>query len=357
MASNPPQKSDHSVDLDPEQLKEGLDECLSNIEGDGSFALFERLNNPPNPGIYLKEGGLVGLPLSDRDAEAIIAASHQAPFGKGEETLVDTTVRKTWEVSPGQFELKNPTWQPFVKTIVAKVSAGLGVDATGNGVSAELYKMLLYDEGALFKSHQDSEKVPRMFATLVIALPSKHEGGEVRVTHAGKTRVFETAKFSDFGSSFLAWFSDVTHEVKPVLSGRRLVLTYNLVHQTLGPKELGANTNAAMSKLRLLLPAWIKGLEEDDTFPTTQAFLFEHQYTDASLCYDGLKGHDRQVASYLREACNELGFVFTLLTSIIQSPAAAMTMAMTMTTVGAIVEGEEVEEYMQLLMNLKETHP
>ncbi|TVY44089.1 hypothetical protein LOCC1_G004493, partial [Lachnellula occidentalis] len=317
MASIPSQEpatrdSTQLVDLDAEELKEGLDECLSNIEGDGSFALFEPLINPPNPGIYLKEGGVVGLPLSDRDAEAIIAASRQAPFGKGEDTLVDTSVRKTWEVSPTNFELKNPAWQLFVKTVVARVSTGLGVDATGNGVSAELYKMLLYDEGALFKPHQDSEKAPRMFATLVIALPSKHEGGEVRVTHAGKTRVFETAKFSDFGSSFLAWFSDVTHEVKPVLSGRRLVLTYNLVHQTLGPKELGANPNAAMSKLKLLLPAWIKGLEEDDTFPTTLAFLFEHQYTDASLCYNGLKGHDRQVASHLREACNEFGFCIYL---------------------------------------------
>jgi hypothetical protein len=44
-----------------------------------------------------------------------------------------------------------------------------------------------------------------MFGTLVIALPSKHEGGEVRVSHARKTHVFETSKFSDFHSSFLAW--------------------------------------------------------------------------------------------------------------------------------------------------------
>jgi len=160
MASIPSQQpatkeSDHLVDLGPQELKEGLEECLTSIEGDGSFALFEPLQDPPNPGIYLKEGGLVGLPLSYRDAEAIIAASHQAPFGKGDETLVDTSVRKTWEVSPGYFELKNPAWQPFIKTVVAKVSAGLGVDATGNGVSAELYKMLLYDEGALFKPHQE----------------------------------------------------------------------------------------------------------------------------------------------------------------------------------------------------------
>jgi hypothetical protein len=50
-----------------------------------------------------------------------------------------------------------------------------------------------------------SEKAPRMFGTLVIALPSKHEGGDVRVTHAGQTKVFETSKYSAFDSSYLAW--------------------------------------------------------------------------------------------------------------------------------------------------------
>lgn len=44
-----------------------------------------------------------------------------------------------------------------------------------------------------------------MFATLVIALPSKHDGGEVRVTHSGKTKVFATSKVSEFNASFLAW--------------------------------------------------------------------------------------------------------------------------------------------------------
>jgi hypothetical protein len=46
-----------------------------------------------------------------------------------------------------------------------------------------------------------------MFATLVIVLPSKHEGGEVRVTHSGNTKVFETSKFSEFDSSYLAWYA------------------------------------------------------------------------------------------------------------------------------------------------------
>ncbi|KAH6672517.1 hypothetical protein B0J14DRAFT_74998 [Halenospora varia] len=307
------ESADSEVHVRLDDIRDGLDECLSNIKGIGTFALFESLDNPPNPGLYLKQGGTIGLPLSGRDAQAIVSASHAAPCGKGEETIVDTRVRKTWELSPSDFELRNPAWKKFVNSIVAKVSEGLGVDATGTAVSAELYKMLLYDEGAMFKPHQDSEKAPRMFATLVIALPSKHEGGEVRVTHAGQTKVFETSLTSDFNASYLAWFADVTHEVKPVLSGRRLVLTYNLIHQSLGSQELSANTDKSMAKLRAILSDWQEGLDEsNDELLTPLAFLFEHQYTDTSLCFNGLKGNDRQVATYLRQACDEFKFCLYL---------------------------------------------
>ena len=106
-------------------------------------------------------------------------------------------------------------------------------------------------------------------------------------------------------------FADVTHEVKPVFSGHRLVLTYNLIHTTLGPKEISASSNNSSSKLRSLLSEWKKNLGTCK-LPTKLAFLLEHQYTDASLGYDGLKGHDKQVAAHLREACQELGFYFYL---------------------------------------------
>jgi hypothetical protein len=33
--------------------------------------------------------------FSDHDTRATVAASHQAPFGKGEETIVDENVGKT----------------------------------------------------------------------------------------------------------------------------------------------------------------------------------------------------------------------------------------------------------------------
>ncbi len=135
-------------------LAEDLCDCLDSIQSTSEFALFSSLPNPPNPGRFLKNGGTIGLPLSSRDADAIISASHAAPFGKGEQTIVDEKVRKTWELSAGDFEIRNPVWDGFLKGIVEKVGEGLGV-GKGDAVRAELYKLLLYDEGAMFKAHQE----------------------------------------------------------------------------------------------------------------------------------------------------------------------------------------------------------
>lgn len=68
-----------------------------------------------------------------------------------------------------------------------------------------------------------------MFGTLVICLPSLHTGGEVVLVHGKKQRTIETDKASAFDLSALAWCSGVQHEIRPVTSGYRLVLTYNLV--------------------------------------------------------------------------------------------------------------------------------
>jgi hypothetical protein len=46
---------------------------------------------------------------------------------KGEETIVDKSVRKTWKLSPDDFELRNKAWIPYVETIVSKVSYGFGI--------------------------------------------------------------------------------------------------------------------------------------------------------------------------------------------------------------------------------------
>lgn len=106
--SSPVSGAESAARLTAASLRVDLEYSLNDIQSDGSFALFEHLSNPPNPGICLNNGETIGLPLSNRDAQVIVAASHAAPFGKGEETIVDSSVRKTWELSANEFEIRNP---------------------------------------------------------------------------------------------------------------------------------------------------------------------------------------------------------------------------------------------------------
>ena len=64
--------------------------------------------NAPNPALVIDGIGLVGLPLSERDAKVIISHASQAPFGKGNQTVIDTTVRGTWEIEPENVSFRNP---------------------------------------------------------------------------------------------------------------------------------------------------------------------------------------------------------------------------------------------------------
>lgn len=131
-----------------------------------------------------------------------------------------------------------------MKDIVASVHQQLFLPGTPLDVNAELYKLLLYEEGAYFKPHLDSEKTPGMFGTLVVCLPSSHQGGELVLRHDGKTVMFDTSVTSEFEVSFAAWYSDVLHEVKPVTSGHRLVLTYNLIQKGGGTRPVPESITA-----------------------------------------------------------------------------------------------------------------
>lgn len=70
-----------------------------------TFSFYKSYQEAPNPALQLDNMGTVGVPLSSRDANAIKERAQQAPFGMGERTVVDKTVRDTWEVDAQQASL------------------------------------------------------------------------------------------------------------------------------------------------------------------------------------------------------------------------------------------------------------
>lgn len=114
----------------------------------GKFALSETFTSTPLPSLHIEGIGLIGFPLSERDAKLIEAAATQAPFGKGTETVVDTTVRDTFEINPDKISFKNPAWSAFLETVIKKVAIGLGLPPNQPPPRADLYKLLLYKTGS-----------------------------------------------------------------------------------------------------------------------------------------------------------------------------------------------------------------
>ena len=122
-------------------VKKDLSNYLDNIASAGDFATMKFFPDlPVNPEIRLlgsenQEGVEIGVPLGLQDAQKLINVARQAPFGKGEQTIVDTSFRNTWELNPNQFSLSEK-WQPYVDSLMMMACEGLGVKT--NDISAEL---------------------------------------------------------------------------------------------------------------------------------------------------------------------------------------------------------------------------
>ncbi len=249
--------------------------------------------------------GPLALPLLPAQAEQLIAVAERAPYGRGVETLVDTTVRKTWQIGADRVRIDGKHWAGTMDAIVARACDGLGVDEP---VAAELYKLLIYDEGSHFVSHRDTEKSPGMFATLLITLPSLHSGGDLLVRHKGREVRLAMRCEDPSEVAFAAFYADCVHEVLPVSSGYRMVLVYNLLRQG-GGRALGPpNHDKEQAGLEALLRRWsaAKSAPDDDS-PEKLVFPLEHAYTSAELSFPTLKGADAAAGAVLTAAAARAG--------------------------------------------------
>ena len=150
-----------------------------------------------------------------------------------------------------------------------------------------------------------------MFGTLVISLPSRHEGGDIVASHRGQSKTFQSG--STFDYRYTAWYSDVTHEVKPITSGHRLVLVYNLIQLSVGHTQSADVLAMKKKELSSILSSWSRGVARDNSeAPEFLLYQLDHQYTDASLRFQSLKGLDKVKAEYLREICPQVGVGFYL---------------------------------------------
>jgi hypothetical protein len=245
------------------------------------------------PLIKVDKSYFLKYPCDEDMCKKLIQDSERAPFGRGESTIVDSTIRDTWQVnkkiqflSTNILDGANSNDNEILKDINAKLCPGC------SSIRAEFYKMLVYEKGSHFKAHKDTIRGNQHFGSLVIFLPSFYSGGEFKVRHLGEEQEYQYSlteeNFDLSKCHWVAFYTDCEHEIKPLLEGNRVVLTYHLFYE-------GKNAPKILEESNLKLIQDMQ-LEHDEILDLIEGnsigMLLSHEYSMETLKFDTLKGMD-----------------------------------------------------------------
>ena len=287
-----------------------IEQVLARMGAPGRFAA-HRLVPAEGLSLSVKGVGAVELPITAEAAQDLCAVAKKAPFGRGRATLVDEAVRDTWQIDGSRVRLVERGWSTSLAAVVEKFREALGLPAR-TALVAELDKMLVYTRGQFFLPHQDTEKTDGMLGTLLVVLPSKYTGGQLRIAHGGRTHVVKASKKTAAEVTCIAFYADCRHEVTPLQSGHRVVLSYNLVVRgapaprlgasSIAPGELASEVERYFTTPKLI-PRFLHGVRgEEKVLPDRLVYLLDHEYTKRGLGWGALKNGDAARAEALHAA-------------------------------------------------------
>ncbi len=149
----------------------------------------------------------------------------------------------------------------------------------GMALRAELSRILVYEVGGFVAPHRDAYLGENHVGTLVVPLTNDHEGGKLVVE--GEAMASNT---------YVAFFGDALHEVRPVTSGTRIVAVFKLYRAGVHPL---AHVDIFDRKAFLSLsPAFVGVL-----------VVLERAYAAEAIARGELSGRDAAVFALVRRCC------------------------------------------------------
>jgi hypothetical protein len=278
-----------------------------------------------------QESMIVSLPVTESICRSLISDGYcgQTPFGRGMETVMDTDVRKAWQIGKDQVLIHSRLFHNLLffgsddSPLLEQIRLTL---APNSKISAEFYKMLVYEEGDFFKAHKDTQRSEKHFGSLIVFLPSVYNGGELVIRHLGKEYSYSNSlnKYSEkeqgLHCTWVAFFADCEHELLPVRDGCRIALAFNLMFSGKkkpilpGKKDVDEEEEEEEEEaekfsatiLREHLDATFRAMRLDThlTDYTSIGILLDHHYTQSSIKKEYLKGKDVQLY-YLFQMVND----------------------------------------------------
>ncbi|KDR71957.1 hypothetical protein GALMADRAFT_102114 [Galerina marginata CBS 339.88] len=159
----------------------------------------------------------IAFTVSDVDAgtlykpkvDVILDKSSQSSFGRGSKNVLDESYRSGREIPAADIGINNEVQEMLLYDVNTFMFPG-------REVNIKLYKLAVYETGGHFDWHMDSTHSDKHQATLLLALNTSWDGGNLALRRKG----IETLA--------VVFYTDTEHRVEPVKSGVRIVLQYDI---------------------------------------------------------------------------------------------------------------------------------
>jgi len=93
---------------DIDQIKAEVLQALAQQHTAAHFACSGPVPDALNPGLITNGLGVIGFPLSEREAQVVVSKCRKSPGGKGTKTLLDDSIRKAMSLTRPNSRLSIP---------------------------------------------------------------------------------------------------------------------------------------------------------------------------------------------------------------------------------------------------------
>ncbi len=288
-------------------MKNALD-LINNIQPECPLVIKHQSLNTKLPFIQItnEQGKSVFLPLpfQSKCLKMIRGFVNPSPFAKNNVTTMDEKVRKSMEIKPNQITIYNDGLKNITNALTEKITFAFNVKC-----KVELYKLLIYESGGHFDWHQDSQKVPGMFATAVVELPSVGEGGFIEVKDKLNNEKVQIINQPGLDLSFCVFYSELFHRVTHVTSGARSCLIFNVITDNDGYSYNNPYNSSFHSWPNLI--EWKQKFHDELNYICTKrkdsiCYALEHEYSLEDLQQGNLiKPLDATIVHLIRMSIRE----------------------------------------------------
>lgn len=130
----------------------------------GSFSFPRTYQTAPNPTIHVEGLGHLGIPMRNQTAQILKTHCQLAPFGNSERTMIDESVRGTWEIDSSKvcislslaevclivskLRFDSVAFMAWLDGEMTEVCRILSINQAMSQPRCELNKLLLYETGS-----------------------------------------------------------------------------------------------------------------------------------------------------------------------------------------------------------------